>query len=87
MDFGSCDYRICLERGSRSHRIINLSTKHESSSQDLSKKSKINRIGPVTAKLEPIHHPNVIWLIHAIYASDCQNYHICMSYFPITESC
>ena len=86
-DFDSCDYRICLGRGSHSHWIINLSTKHESSIQNLSEKSKINQIGAVTAKLEPIYHPSVIVTIRVIYAGNRQNHQYCIRYFPITESC
>ena len=85
-NFGSCDYRICLERGSRSHWIINLSTKHESSIQNLSEKSNINKIGPVTRELESIYHPNVTRSKFVIYASNRKNHQNCIRYFPITES-
>ena len=47
MDFSSCDYRICLESGSYSHRITNLNTKHENSTQTLSEKQQINKIDPL----------------------------------------
>ena len=78
--------RSCLERGSRSD-WINLSTKHESNvtSQDLSEKNV--KIGSVTAKMEPIHHPNLSWFIRVIYDSNHTDLQNCISYFPITESC